>query len=251
MNAEGSGVAVPKKRRVLFLLAWALSAVLAGTGAGFGILAATGTSSSSATPTVAAPPASPKPVSGVRADGTHFGSLKDFLLPMPPSFKAGPDEGELGNDATVTPDQLDSQVSLLFGTLPPSDMTSAKGAMEAAHMKDGAVRTFASSTGDLDIAVTALQLDPSMAAKSTGDFVRIVQRSGRFRTGPAVIGYPDAVCVLPATTPGDKLDEMTCLATVGDTFVLVLASGVVPMDAKLVTALFAQQLDVFKNGPAK
>ena len=118
-------------------------------------------------------------------------------------------------------------------------------------MKDGAVRTYTSKADDLNIAVTALQLDPSMAAKSTGDFTRIVKQSSRFRTGPAVPGHADAVCVLPATRPGDKLDEMTCLATVGDTFVIVVAAGVVPVDQQGVTEMFARQLDLFENGPMK
>ncbi len=254
VSATALEPAMPQKknRRALFLAAWLASALAVGAGSGFGILAGTDLGSKKAATTpVATASASPKPASGVRADGTHYGTLKDFLLPMPADFQPGPDEGELGSDATVSPTQLDSQVSLLFGTLPPSDMSSAKGVMEGAHMTDGAVRTYARSKGDLDVSIAALQLDPSMAAKSTGDFIRIVQRSSRYRSGPAVPGYPDAVCVLPATKPGDKLDQMTCLATVGDTFVVVLASGVVPMDQKGVTAMFAQQLDLFKNGPAK
>lgn len=237
-------------RRGLFLAGWLASALAVGAGAGFGVLAVTDhdSSKSPATPVAAAPSTAPKVASGVRADGTHYGTLKDFLLPMPDGFKAGADEGELGNDAVVTPAQLDSQVSLLFGTLPASDMTSAKGAMEAAHMKDGAVRTYQMTSGKLAVAFTALQLDPSMAAKSTGDFTRIVKQSSRFRAGPAVPGYPTAACVLPATRPGDKLDSMTCLATIGDTFVIVLADGVVPMDKETVTGMFAKQLDLLKNG---
>lgn len=250
---ESAPTAPRPRRRSVFLAAWLGSALAVGAATGGGILAATGTSDTK-TP-VAAPVAKPSPTpsvtGGVRADGTHYGSLQAFLLPMPDGFGPGPDEGLFGNDSAVTPDQLDAEVTELFGKLPASDLTSAKGAMESAHMTQGAVRTYLKSTSDLEFSILALQLDPMLAAKSTGDFLRIVKQSQEFRTGPAVPGHPEAQCVLPATVPGDKLDEMLCLATVGDTFVIAQAAGTVPMDQKSITSLFANQVDLLKNGPTK
>jgi hypothetical protein len=248
-----AATAAKPRRRGVFLAAWLGSALAVGALTGGGILAATGTSKA-ATP-VAAPSSSPSPSptveSGVRSDGTHYGPLKTFLLPMPDGFGPGPDEGVFGNDSAVTPDQLDAEMTEIFGKLQASDLTSAKGAMESAHMTQGAVRTYLKTTSDLEFSILALQLDPSMAAKSTGDFLRIVKASQDFRAGPGVPGHPEAQCVLPATFPGDKLDQMTCLATVGDTFVIAQAAGTVPMDQKSITALFANQVDLLKNGPAK
>lgn len=244
----------PKPRRKgVFVAAWLGSALAVGALTGGGILAATGTSKSApAAAPVAAPSSSAAPVeSGVRSDGTHYGPLTAFLLPMPSGFEPGPDESIFGNDSAVTPDQLDAEMTEIFGKLQTSDLTSAKGAMESAHMTQGAVRTYLKSTSDLEFSILELQLDPSMAAKSTGDFLRIVKTSEMFRAGPAVPGHANAQCVLPATLPGDKLDEMMCLATVGDTFVIAQAAGTVPMDQKSVTALFANQIDLLKNGPAK
>jgi hypothetical protein len=237
-------------KRVTFTGLWLTSALLVGGGTGFGILKATDHGSTPVATPVAAPAPTPSPsiTSGVRTDGSHYGSVRDFMLPIPPNFRPGPDDMTFGNDASITPQQLDAQVGQLFPGLKPGDLTSAKGAMEAAHMKDGALRSYAESDGKLDIQFSAFQLDPTTAAKQTADFVRIVNDSGLFRTGPAVAGYPDAHCVLPSTLPGDKLDAMVCLGTVGDTFVAATAGGAVPLDQKLVTALFAQQLDLFKNG---
>jgi len=254
----GAGPAVlpvaPKpRRRGVFLAAWLGSALAVGALTGGGILAATGTGKAKVPIAAPAPSPSSSPTveSGVRSDGTHYGPLKAFLLPMPDGFGPGPDEGVFGNDSAVTPDQLDAEMTEIFGKLQASDLTSAKGAMESAHMTQGAVRTYLKSTSDLEFSILELQLDPSMAAKSTGDFLRIVKASQDFRSGPGVPGHPEAQCVLPATFPGDKLDQMTCLATVGDTFVIAQAAGTVPMDQKSITALFANQVDLLKNGPSK
>ncbi|WP_344661804.1 hypothetical protein [Catenulispora subtropica] len=244
------------RRRALLLTGWLASALAVGAAVGFGILAATGTSKVDGEQTAAwarptpAPVATPSPsvTSGVRSDGSHYGSMLAFLLPMPDGYKPGPDEGELGNDSAVRPDQADPTVSLLFGSLPASDLSGVQGAVAAGHMTGGAVRTYANEAGTLDLAFTVLQLDPALSAKSTGDFVQIVKQSKSFRTGPAVPGHPDALCVLPATRPGDPLDSMTCLATVGDAFAIARAEGVVPLDAKGVTDMFGRQLDLLKNG---
>jgi hypothetical protein len=247
--------AAPRSRRGLFVAGWLVSALAVGTGVGFGILAATGTSKSSAmpviaVPTAANPAASPSPsiTSGVRPDGTHYGSVKDFLLPVPDGFKPGPDEGAFGNDSSIPPDQSDPTVELLFGKLPASDMTTAQGALTAGHMSDGAVRTYSNQAGTLDISVTVLRLDPAQSAESTSQFERVVKQSRIFRNGPKVPGHSDAFCVLPMTRVGDTLDGMICLATVGDTFAIVRAEGAVPLDTNAVTTLVGRQLDKLKGG---
>jgi hypothetical protein len=239
------------RRQALFLTAWLASALAVGAACGFGILAATNTSKSAANAGLAVAPSptpSPSVTSGVRPDGTHYGSVKDFLLPIPDGYKPGPDEGGLGNDASVPPDQADPTVTLLFGALPASDMSNARGAMAAGHMSDGAVRTYVNEAGSLDIALTVLQLDPAQSAESTSQLERVVKQSRAYRTGPQVPGHTEALCVLPVTRVGDKLDAMTCLATVGDTFAIARAEGVVPLDMKAVTEMFGRQLDVLKGG---
>lgn len=254
MPAPGARPA--RKRRGLFVAGWLVSALAVGTGAGFGILAATGTSKTSMTgfgvPAVASPTPTPTPspsvTSGVRPDGTHYGSVKDFLLPIPDGYKAGPDEGDFGNDGSIPADQADPTVELLFGSLPASDMSTAQGALTAGHMSDGAVRTYESQTGELDISVTVLRLDPAQSAESTKQFESVVKLSRAFRIGPKVPGHPDALCVLPATAVGETLDGMICLGTVGDTFAIARAEGSVPLDATAVTKLFGQQLDLLKGG---
>ncbi|MEY9891821.1 hypothetical protein ABIA31_005493 [Catenulispora sp. MAP5-51] len=241
----------PTRRRGLFVAGWLVSALAVGAVAGFGILAAIGPSKDTATASVpVAPPTTPSPsvTSGVRPDGTHYGSVRDFLLPVPDGYKPGPDEGGLGNDAAIPPDQADPTVALLFGALPASDMTSAQGAITNGHMSDGAVRTYQNEAGTLDVAVTVLRLDPAQSAESSSEFERVVKQSRAFRTGPQVPGHPDALCVLPVTHVGDPLDSMTCLATVGDTLAIVNAEGTVPLDTNAVTELFGRQLDTLKGG---
>jgi hypothetical protein len=235
---------------------WLASALAVGAGVGFGILSVTGTSKVDGaqvagwaqTPSAPVVTPSPSVTSGVRSDGSHYGSVLAFMLPVPDGYKPGPDVGELGNDSAVRPDQADPTMSLLFGSLPASDLSGVEGALTAGHMSGGAVRTYVNEAGSLDVAFTVLQLDPALSAKSTGDFVRIVKQSKSYRAGPPVPGHPDVFCVLPETQVGDPLDSMTCLATVGDTFAIARAEGVVPLDAKGVTEMFGRQLDVLKNG---
>ena len=238
-----------RPRAALFLSGWLASALAVGAGVGFGILAVDGTSESSAKPVAAPVTVTPsRVISGVRADGTHYGDLSAFLLPVPDGYRPGPDEGQLGNDAPLRPDQADPAVTLLFGALPASDLSGVQGAVAAGHMSGGAVRTYANEAGTLDVALTVWQLDPASSARSAGDFARIVKQSKSFRTGPVVPGHADALCVLPTTRVGDPLDSMTCLATVGDTFAIARAEGVVPLDTRAVTDMFGKQLDVLKNG---
>lgn len=244
---------VSARRRALFFGGWLASALAVGAGVGFGILAATGKSKTvdidqAFRQAPSSETTSPAVTAGVRSDGTHYGSMLAFLIPVPDGFKPGPDEGELGNDSAVRPDQADPTLTLLFGALPASDLSGAQGAVAAGHMSGGAVRTYANEAGTLDIALTVLQLDPALSAKSTGDFTRIVKQSKAYRTGPAVPGHPDALCVLPMTHVGDPLDSMTCLDTVGDTFAVARAEGVVPLDTGAVTEMFGRQLDVLKDG---
>jgi len=239
------------RRQAWFVSGWLASALAVGAGAGFGILAVIGASNDSViagAPVAPATTPSPSVTSGVRPDGTHYGSVKDFLLPIPDGYQAGPDEGGLGNDSTISPDQADPTVALLFGTLPASDMTSAQGAIATGHMSDGAVRTYANSAGSLDVAVTVLRLDPAQSAESTSEFERVVKQSRAYRNGPQVPGHAEALCVLPVTHVGDPLDSMTCLATAGDTLAIVNAEGSVPLDTNAVTELFGRQLDTLKGG---
>ena len=62
------------------------------------------------------------------------------MLPVPEGFRPGPDDSSLGNDSAITAGELDAQLSEIFPQLQQSDLTSAKGVMESAHMIGGALR---------------------------------------------------------------------------------------------------------------
>ncbi|NUP49041.1 MAG: hypothetical protein HOW97_17300 [Catenulispora sp.] len=236
---------------------WLASALAVGAGAGFGILAATGSGSSKVdlgkTPGWAAPSApgatpTPAVTAGVRSNGTHYGSLQAFLLPVPDGYKPGPDEGELGGDGPMRPDQADSVLTVLFSTMANADVSGVQRAVQAGHMSGGAVRTYANEAGTLDLSFTVLQLDPALSAQSTSDFTRIVKQSKYYRPGPTVAGHTGAVCLLPTTHETGVLDSITCLDTIGDTLAIARAEGLVPLDSGAVTDMFGRQLDLLKYG---
>lgn len=198
----------------------------------------------------AAAAARPAPVTGgVRSDGSHYGSLFAYLLPMPDGYTPGPYDANYGNNSFVPASQITSQLEDLLAGVPKSDMSSAKGALANTHLKGVAVRTLTSSTSnsDLDVSVELLQFDVKDAKTAAQDFDNLVSDLNVFRTGASVPGYGQAKCVLPPGLGSDKLDEMLCVASSGDVEVLIDAQGTAPLDQNSVAKLTAQQLDRLKT----
>lgn len=198
----------------------------------------------------AAAAARPAPVTGgVRSDGSHYGSLFAYLLPMPDGYTPGPYDANYGNNTFVPASQITSQLEDLLAGVPKSDMSSAKGALANTHLKGVAVRTVAATTSnsDLEVSVELLQFDVKDAKTAAQDFDTLVGDLNVFRTGASVPGYGQAKCVLPPGLGSDKLDEMLCVASSGDVEVLVDAQGTAPLDQNSVAKLTAQQLDRLKT----
>src|SRR6185437_13349598 len=94
----------------------------------------------------AAAAARPAPVTGgVRSDGSHYGSLFAYLLPMPDGYTPGPYDANYGNNTFVPASQITSHLEDLLAGVPKSDMSSAKGALANTHLKGVAVRTLAAT----------------------------------------------------------------------------------------------------------
>lgn len=198
----------------------------------------------------AAAAARPAPLTGgVRSDGSHYGALFAYLLPMPSGYQPGPYDANYGDDSYTPASQITSQLEDLLSGVPKSDMSGVKGALANTHLKGVAIRTMrdSTSTSAQTVSIELLQFDVKDAKSAAHDFDDLVSNLNVFRTGAAVPGYAQAKCVLPPGLGSDKVDEMLCVASSGDIEVMVDAQGTTPFDQNSVAALVARQLDRLKT----
>lgn len=198
----------------------------------------------------AAQAAIPTPVTGgVRFDGSHYGSLFAYLLPIPNGYTPGPDDGNYGDNSYTSAAQVTTQLEDLLSGIPKSDLSSAKGVLANTHLKGVAVRTLSTSSSNSTevVSIELLQFDVKDAKSAADDFDSLVSDLNVFRTGPSVPGYGRAKCVLPPGLGSDQLDEMLCVASSGDVEVVVDAQGEAPLDMNSIATLVAQQLDRLKT----
>ncbi|KJK56349.1 hypothetical protein [Saccharothrix sp. ST-888] len=226
-----------------------VAAALLGVGIGVGILKVRYDDPAPATaasaPASAAPPsASAGPSSGAKSDGTHVGSMRDLLLPMPAGYQLGPDAGAYGNDTELTDDQRRAWAEDMVRTMPEKLRDDVRKVWQDVPLKGAGVRSYATSpTGDLVVTVWLLQYHQD-AVKADNAFVgAMASDPGLFREGPQIPGHQEAHCYLPAAPPGDKLDELICSAAVGDLRVEAQVEGVAPLPKDKVVTLLRRQLD--------
>jgi len=193
--------------------------------------------------------AKPKPVTaGIRADGSHYGTLFAYLLPVPDGYSLGPYDANYGNNSYVSAAQITTQLEDLLSGIPKSDMSNAKGALANTHLKGVAVRTLENgSSSSVVVSIELLQYDVKDAKSASDSFNRLVSDLNVFRNGPSVPGYSQAKCVLPPGLGSDKVDEMLCVASSGDVEVMVDAQGIAPLGQSEIATLVGQQLDRLKT----
>jgi hypothetical protein len=245
------------KRRTALLAAGALVACAA-LGGGYALLGRGGDDGPSAghrpAPSAPATPA-PSASYGVTAGGTHFGYLGQLLLPRGDDYAAGPDFEKYGDDSVF--DAKKAQAVLLDAEggshLGKAERKEVDAALDAMHIKGGALRTYRSTDGGDQYLVMLTQVGNKLAAqRAPEDFRRFTKDSDFIRKGPTVPRYPHAVCVLPGSAVReaddrfDWLDTMYCEATEGDLVIRFQAEGTSPMERDQAARFLARQLDRVK-----
>ncbi|MEZ0092795.1 hypothetical protein [Streptacidiphilus sp. EB129] len=232
--------APPRGRGRLVVLAAALALSAVGVGGGVGLLVLHGETQAAPVAAATGQP-TPTPSYGAMSNGNHFGDLGDLLLPVPSSLYPGPDDPGVGNDAVLTAAQYHGIYDKDLKSLSAGDRQGMESYFVASHIKGGAVRTYRSG-GTLSVEISLLQENQQFAAQLGGFSSALAAKTGVYRTGPAVPGFPTAHCYLPPLLSGDKLDYMECDASVGDMYVHLGASGVAPLDTATAVDLMRQQL---------
>ena len=192
--------------------------------------------------------ARPQPqTAGVRSDGSHYGPLFAYLLPIPAGYDLGPSDADYGNNSYLTGDQTDGDLDGLLAGVPQSDLPSAKGSLTDVSLKGTAIRTYADPSTALVVQIALIQSDVADVAGNATLFQSTISDPNVFQQGPTVPGYDQATCVLPSGPGSDTIDSLICMASSGDILVRVNAYGPAPLDTTTVTQLVSRQLDLLKT----
>lgn len=245
------------KRRTALVVAGVLVACAA-LGGGYALFGRGGdggpSAGHSAAPSATAAP-EPSASYGVTEGGTHFGDLGQLLLPRGDAYAPGADFEKYGSDTVF--DAKKAQAMLLDAEggsrLGKAERKEVDAALDAMHIKGGALRTYRSTDSGDQYVVMLTQVGNKLAAqRAPEDFRKFTKDSDFVRKGPAVPHYPHAVCVLPGSTLKeaddrfDWFDTMYCEATEGDLVIRFQAEGTSPMERDEAARFLAEQLDRVK-----
>ncbi|GAA3056077.1 hypothetical protein GCM10020229_79820 [Kitasatospora albolonga] len=251
---EGPEQRRPSQARRTALRAGAavVAAALLGVGIGVGILrvrypeGGTAAAAPSGRPSVAAtatPSASPSPSFGTRENGSHFGSLRDLLLPLPDDHRVGPDAGAYGNDTELTEDQRKNWVEDQLHDLPEKLRDALRKEWQDQPLTGAGVRSYVASDHSYVVTIWLLRYHQEAIKADTAWQNALGSDSGLYRIGPSVAGHEQARCFLPYAAPGAKIDRLVCSAAEGDLRVEMQVEGIAPLPKEKTVELFSRQLD--------
>ncbi|MFE4517786.1 hypothetical protein ACFRMQ_26745 [Kitasatospora sp. NPDC056783] len=236
----------PASRRLLRAGAATAAAALVGVAIGVGIIK---TQYDDPVPaTAAAPSAGPAPSAsatpyGAKSNGSHFGSLRDLLLPVPAGYEPGPDDGGSGNDTELSGEQLSAELDADLQQLPKEKRDTMRSYWESMHVKATGVRTYRAAGDDLVVGLKLRQFNQQEVQRINEYTAVFTGDTGLFRIGPAIPGHPEAHCYLMPAPPSAPIDYLECSAAEGDLLVIMSAEGVAPLPKDKIVALFTLQLD--------
>ncbi|MFJ5230129.1 hypothetical protein ACIQBJ_09540 [Kitasatospora sp. NPDC088391] len=232
------------RRTALKAAAAVVAAALVGVGIGEVILR---TNYRDDAPVAAAPapaPSSSTPAPwGAKSNGSHFGSLRDLLLPIPAGYRAGPDYQSLGNDSELRGEALDKAQKDMLAEVPEKYRKNTEDLLSSMRLQGIGTRTLVTGDNRISVALSLRQFNQQWVAAQSTAYGAWYTDNELYRQGPGVAGHPDAHCALPALKAGDQLDFVQCYSAIGDLLVEMEVSGVAPLDQNKVVDLFRQQLD--------
>ncbi|MFF2077915.1 hypothetical protein ACFVXG_24555 [Kitasatospora sp. NPDC058162] len=236
----------PAQRRLLRAGAATVAAALVGVVIGVGIIKTQyddPAPAAAAGPTGApAPTATPTPF-GAKSNGSHFGSLRDLLLPVPAGYAPGPDEGGYGNDTELGAGQLTDEMDAELQQIPKDKRDKLRSYWQGLHVKGTGVRTYRNEDNNLVIGLRLRQFNQQEVQRINEYTAVFTGDTGIFRSGPQVPGHPEAHCYLMPAPPSAPIDYLECSAAEGDLLVVMSAEGVAPLPKDRIVALFTMQLD--------
>jgi len=242
---EPAPVGEPRRTPGLALRAGAavVAAALLGVAIGVGIIK---TEYDDPAPAAAPAPTATAPASpafGAKSNGTHFGSMRDLLIPVPTGYKPGPDAGAYGNDTELTEEQRKAWIEDSIRGLPSKLQDALRKDWQESRLKGGGVRSIVTDERDVVVTIWLLQYHQDAVKADNAWVGALGSDSGLFRLGPQIPGHNEAHCYLPDARPGQKVDSMICSAAEGDIRVEMQVEGLAPLPKDKAVTIFNQQLD--------
>ncbi|GAA0679907.1 hypothetical protein GCM10010193_36950 [Kitasatospora atroaurantiaca] len=187
--------------------------------------------------------ASASPAFGAKSNGTHFGSMRDLLIPVPTGYKLGPDAGAYGNDTELTEEQRKAWIEDSIRGLPPKLQDALRKDWQEWRLKGGGVRSVVTDDRGFVVTIWLLQYHQDAVKADNAWVGALGSDSGLFRLGPQIPGHDEAHCYLPHAQPGQKVDSLICSAAEGDIRVEMQVEGIAPLPKDKAVTIFNQQLD--------
>ncbi|MER7845719.1 hypothetical protein ABTZ03_17435 [Kitasatospora sp. NPDC096077] len=247
VGTEGAPAAPrPAPRRLLRAGAATVAAALVGVVIGVGIIKTQYDDPAPATAAgpagAPAPSATPTPF-GAKSNGSHFGSLRDLLLPVPAGYEPGPDEGGYGNDTELGAGQISDELDAELQQIPKDKRDKLRSYWEGMHVKGTGVRTYRNSENNVVVGLRLRQFNQQEVQRINEYTAVFTGDTGIFRSGPQIPNHPEAHCYLMPAPPSAPIDYLECSAAEGDLLVIMSVEGVAPLPKDKIVALYAMQLD--------
>ncbi|GHB20040.1 hypothetical protein [Streptomyces chryseus] len=190
-----------------------------------------------------------KDPAGNVARGKDSTELSKLLLPVPETYRLGPDIGSYGNDSELSSAQavalLKEQGRGIYG----KKRREYEREVDKLGVRGIAVRSYTSNAGDLVIQTQIVRIKDRKQVYELHKFRMELLRFLGVPKGPKVEGHKKASCVMAAPTVGSgaakkpELDGMFCMAYDRELMVNITASGTKPFSKSDVTRLVKDQLD--------
>ncbi|MGW0563668.1 hypothetical protein ACWDZ4_24435 [Streptomyces sp. NPDC003016] len=183
------------------------------------------------------------------AKGRDSTELSRLLLPVPETYRLGPDIDSYGNDGELSSAQAVALLKEQGGEIYGKNRREYERRVDKLGVQGIAVRSYTSNAGDLVVQTQIVRIKDEKQVHDLYKFRTELLRFLGVPKGPKVGGHKEASCVMAAPTgrsgteekPG--LDGMFCMAYDGELMVNVTASGTEPFSKSDVTRLVEDQLD--------
>ncbi|MFG2879955.1 hypothetical protein ACGFYU_33920 [Streptomyces sp. NPDC048337] len=175
--------------------------------------------------------------------------LSGKLLPVPSTFRLGPDLDGDGNNFFVSGEAAVESLKEARNGLSSTERKKRDEAFAELKLKGLAGRSYTKSGGEMVLEVRLMQADPKALGQFSEISKKLLDLLGDARDAPKVDGYPDAKCSLLAIgeEKKEKIDSIECVAIQGDVLVSFRAYGPKPFSASDAAAFLKNQLSHLKT----
>ncbi|WP_262386966.1 hypothetical protein [Streptomyces sp. TRM49041] len=194
-----------------------------------------------------APEPAKDPAGDARVKGGSSTPMSKLLLPVPASYRLGPDIGEYGNDGEVSGKQATQLMKDAGRGLAGKERRDFEKRIEKLGVQGMAMRSYLSSSNDLLVQVHILRMKDEKRIHDAHKLRVELAELLEFKKGPKIEGHKKAACYLAPSYDRDEhkseLAGMECMAYTDGIQVTITANGTKPFDKSEVAELVKKQLD--------